>query len=82
MALSRHASWSRVRQRDHEGLTPMERKVVDYERSGMSRPVIAAVTGLASSTVAYHIWMAHQRGARLRNPIREQPRTARASFDR
>lgn len=78
--ISRHASWSRVRQRDHEGLTPMERKVVDYERSGMTRPVIAAVTGLALSTVAQHLWIAHQRGARLRTPIREQPRMSRAKF--
>lgn len=68
--LSRHASWSRVRNRDAENLTPRERACVDRERAGMSRAAIAAELGLAVSTVALHLWKASSRGARLRRKLR------------
>jgi DNA-binding CsgD family transcriptional regulator len=80
MTLSRYASWTRVRQRDPEGLTPRERECVDREREGLSRERIAAELGLSLSTVAQHLWIAHQRGVRLRSPVREQPREARKRF--
>lgn len=80
MIVSRYASWTTVRARDPEGLTPRERACVDREREGTSRERIAAELGLSISTVAQHLWMAHQRGARLRQPIREQPREARKRF--
>jgi FixJ family two-component response regulator len=73
-------SWVRVRQLDHEGLTPRERACVDREREGLTRERIAHELGLAISTVAQHLWVAHQRGVKLRNPIREQPKLARKVF--
>lgn len=71
---ARPVSWSYVRARDSEGLTPMERKVVDRERQGLSRPVIAAVLGLSVATVALHLWKASQRGVRLRKKLRRYRR--------
>ncbi len=72
MAAVRPVSWSRVRNRDAEGLTPRERACVDRERKGLSRERIAAELGIAVSTVAQHLWMAYQRGVKLRTPIKEQ----------